>query len=84
MWERSQSRKVLSELEELSHKPCGWTEGKWAPNETGEGQPQGRSTEVAGVNKGFFPCETRPWTGRCKGTLESAASGSLALVLVFF
>ena len=42
------------------------------------------SMEVAGVNKGFFPRETRAWTGRCKGTLESAASGSLALVLVFF
>ena len=40
--------------------------------------------EVAGVNKGFFLHETREWTGRCKRTLDSAASGGFGLSFRIF
>lgn len=40
--------------------------------------------EVAGVNKGFFLRETREWTGRCKRTLDSAASVGFGLSFSIF
>ena len=40
--------------------------------------------EVAGINKGFFLHETREWTGRCKRTLDSAASGGFGLSFGLF
>lgn len=70
------SRKLPSELEELSETPVAGRRGRWHQMRQ-EGHPGTRvghsdatltATEAAGVSKGSFLSITGDWMGRCKTT----------------
>lgn len=93
MWQRSQGRKVLGELEELSDTPVAGQRGRWLQMRWGRASPRARvrhsdasltAVEVAGVKKGFFLSITRGWIGRCKRTSDSAASDGLGISFNIF